>query len=163
MAKTDIRPGDDEGSVEVVIAKSSSEHVLSANLLISGKLLSDSHPRHARISICTDTSEYPASHSLFCYSPDGDLSSKLQRIVDEIAEEPPRTLGQTVQELLASVAKVVNAGTSRTVITIRDESDSDEDAHSSGGGSEDYDAFEDYDDIGVEHVEHDSIMAKLQE
>ena len=37
MSNTEIRPGDDEGSVEVVIAKSSSEHVLSANLLISGK------------------------------------------------------------------------------------------------------------------------------
>ena len=146
----------------MMIAKSSSEHVLSANLLISGKFPSDSHPRHARISLWTDTSEYPASHSLFCYSPDSDLSSKLQRIVDELAEEPPRTLGQTVQELLASVAAVVNAGTTKTVITIHD-SDSDEDAHLSGGGSEDYDAFEDYDDIGVAPVEHDSIMAKLQE
>ena len=82
--------------------------------------------------------------------------------MDELAEEPPRTLGQTVQELLASVAAVVNAGTTKTVITIHD-SDSDEDAHLSGGGSEDYDAFEDYDDIGVAPVEHDSIMAKLQE
>jgi ubiquitin-conjugating enzyme E2 Q len=163
MSKTEIRPGDDEGSVEVVIAKSSSEHVLSANLLISGKFSSYSHLRHARISFWTDTSEYPASHSLFCYSPDGDLSSKLQRIVDELAEEPPRTLGKTVQELLGSVAKVVNAGTSKIVITIRDDSDSDEDAHLSGGGSEDYDAFEDYDDIGITPVEHDSIMAKLQE
>jgi ubiquitin-conjugating enzyme E2 Q len=162
MSKIEIRPGDDEGSVEVMIAKSSSEHVLSANLLISGKFSSDSHPRHARISLWTDTSEYPASHSLFCYSPDGDLSSKLQRIVDELAEEPPRTLGQTVQKLFASVATVVNAGTTKTVITIHD-SDSDEDAHLSGGGSEDYDAFEDYDDIGVAPVEHDSIMAKLQE
>jgi ubiquitin-conjugating enzyme E2 Q len=99
---------------------------------------------------------------LFCYSPDGDLSSKLQRIVDELAEEPPRPLGQTVQELVASVAKVVNAPTSKPVITIRDDSDSDEDAHSSGAGSENYDAFEDYDDIGAAPVEEDSIMATLQ-
>ena len=83
--------------------------------------------------------------------------------MDELAEEPPRTLGQTVQELFASVAKVVNAGTSKNVITIRDDSDSDEDAHLSAGGSEDYDAFEDYDDIGIAPVEHDSIMEKLQE
>jgi len=80
--------------------------------------------------------------------------------VDELAEEPPRPLGQTVQELVASVAKVVNASTKKPVITI---SDSDEDAHSSGGGSDDYDAFDDYDDIAPVHVEEDSIMATLQE
>jgi len=38
--KTEVRSGDDEGSVEVVIVKRSSEHVLSANLLISGMFLS---------------------------------------------------------------------------------------------------------------------------
>ena len=67
-----------------------------------------------------------------------------------------------MQELVASVAKVVNAPTSKPVITMREDSDEDEDAHSSGGGSEDYDAFEDYDDIGAVHVEEDSVMTALQ-
>lgn len=34
----EARAGDDEGSVEVVITKNTSEHVLAANLLISGAL-----------------------------------------------------------------------------------------------------------------------------
>ncbi|CAA7264437.1 unnamed protein product [Cyclocybe aegerita] len=133
-----VRAGDDEGSIEVVIEKSSSEHVLSVNLLIS------------------DTSEYPGSHSVFCYSPDGDLSAKLQRIVDEIAEEPPRSIGATVKTLVASVARIVLSTTQKVQVRV-DVSDEESE------GSDDYDAFEDYDDIGTAPVEADSVMAKLQQ
>ncbi|KAF8968508.1 hypothetical protein BDZ97DRAFT_1798782 [Flammula alnicola] len=138
-----IGPGDDEGSVEVIIVKDSSEHVLAANLLIS------------------DTSEYPRSHSLFCYSPDGDLSAKLQRIVDEIAEEPPRPLGETIAELAASVARVVGSAAPKAVATHHE--DTDESDGEGQSESEGYDPFEDYDDIGAAPVEPDSVMSKLQQ
>ncbi|KAJ3509436.1 hypothetical protein NLJ89_g5227 [Agrocybe chaxingu] len=133
-----VRAGDDEGSIEVVLEKTSSEHVLSVNLLIS------------------DTSEYPGSHSVFCYSPDGDLSAKLQRIVDEIAEEPPRSIGATVKALVASVARVVFSMTQKVQVRV-DVSDEESE------GSDDYDAFEDYDDIVTAPMEADSVMAKLQQ
>ncbi|KAF8881664.1 hypothetical protein CPB84DRAFT_1817227 [Gymnopilus junonius] len=136
-----IRAGDDEGSVEVVVEKNpSGEHVLSANLLIS------------------DTSEYPSSHSVFCYSPDGDLSAKLQRIVDEIAEEPPRSLGETVMELMASIGRVIGSAAQK-VASRQHEAESEEE----DSGAEDYDAFDDYDDIAAAPAEPDSIMSKLQE
>lgn len=108
-----------------------------------------------RSHICTDTSEYPSSHSLFCYSPDYDLSAKLQRIIDEIAEEPPRPLGETLFELMASVARVIGQAVAKPITP----SSSDE----SDDGAEDYDAFDDYDDIGSLHVAADSIMSKLQQ
>ncbi|KDR71552.1 hypothetical protein GALMADRAFT_253891 [Galerina marginata CBS 339.88] len=139
-----VRAGDDEGSIEIVIEKNTSEHVLSVNLLIS------------------DTSEYPSSHSLFCYTPDGDLSAKLQRIVDEVAEEPPRPLGKTITELVASVGRVVGSVTQKVMAKQqREDSSEDEDGHSTG--VEDYDAFDEYDDIAGAPVEPDSVMEKLQE
>lgn len=141
---------------------SSEEHVLSANLLISGesRLIAWRWTRFT-IYLKTDTSEYPSSHSVFCYSPDGDLSAKLQRIIDEIAEEPPRSLGETVLELMASIGRVIGSAVQKTASRQHEAESEDEDGHSSG--AEDYDAFEDYDDIAAAPVEPDSIMAKLQE
>ncbi len=62
-----------------------------------------------------DTSEYPGSHSLFCYSPDSDLSAKLQKLIDDIAEESPKPLGETVSKMMASVAKIAGQVSAREV------------------------------------------------
>ncbi|KAF9481500.1 hypothetical protein BDN70DRAFT_876298 [Pholiota conissans] len=134
-----IQAGEDEGSVEIAIGKAS-EHILAANLLIS------------------DTSEYPKNHSLFCYSPDGDLSARLQRIVDEIAEEPPRPLGDTIAEIMASVARVI--GNSAPKVQSANSSDASDEEMSDNEG---YDAFDDYDGAATDDVEHHSILGKLQE
>jgi len=147
--------------VEVIVEKVSSEHVLSVNLLISGAYLGGCHLHNVVVhSLPPDTSEYPNSHSLFCYSPDADISSKLQRIVDEIAEEPPRTLGSTVAELVASVARVIGGPSlQKAHATHHSSEEEDEDS-----GDEEYDAFDDYDDMmGAAVAEPDSVLAKLQQ
>ncbi|KAF8151436.1 hypothetical protein B0H34DRAFT_727589 [Crassisporium funariophilum] len=131
-----IRPGDDDGSIEVVLENGWSEHVISINLLIS------------------DTSEYPGSHSLFCYSPDADIPSKFQKVVDGVADGPPRSIGETVDALMFSVAKVM-APVAKT--SVNEDASEDEDS------ADDYDAYDDYDDMASAPVEQHSIMAKLQE
>ncbi|KAF9566809.1 hypothetical protein CPC08DRAFT_703781 [Agrocybe pediades] len=144
-----LRAGDDEGSVEVTIAKPSSEHVLSVNLLVS------------------DTSEYPGSHSLFSYSPDADIPSKLQKVVDDIAEYPPRPLGETVAALVVAVSQVISGSTGgqrQRVDATYHSSEDEQDEYSSEG--EGYEAFEDYDDMmmGSSAVfEQDSVLARLQQ
>lgn len=92
---------------------------------------------------------------MFCYSPDADTPSKIQRIVDEAAEEPPRTIGDTIDEMMASLSRTIGLASIR-YDTVTD----DEDAHSD---SADFDAYDDYDDIESAPVEPNSVMAKLQE
>jgi len=92
---------------------------------------------------------------LFCYSPDADIPAKIQRIVDEAVEDSPRTIGDTISTLMTSLSSIVGSAPIQYE-TISD----DEDAHSS---TVDYDAYDDYDDVGSAPVESDSVMAKLQE
>lgn len=110
----------------------------------------------------TDTSEYPGSHSLFCYTPDVDLPAKLQRIVDDIAEETSKPLGKTVVDMVASVARVLGSASQMIVSKKREEESSEEEEEDEGHSGDDYDAF-DYDDLGEEQAEPDSLMAKLQQ
>jgi ubiquitin-conjugating enzyme E2 Q len=154
----EIRAGDDEGSLEVVIEKNSSEHVISVNLLVSGMrfffIVVD------LLNFRADTSEYPTSHSLFCYSPDGDLSAKLQRIVDEIAEGPVGSLGCTIRALAQSVARVVSAPASKVKVHLREDTTDEEEA--SSDEADDFDVFDYDDDFGIS-PESDSVMVKIQE
>jgi ubiquitin-conjugating enzyme E2 Q len=102
-----------------------------------------------------DTSEYPGSHSLFCYSPDAEIPSKVQKIFDEAAEEAPRTIGDTIGKMMASLSRIVGS-----VPTHYETLTDDEDAQSSVA---DYDVYDEYDDIGSAPIEPNSIKAKLQE
>ena len=92
---------------------------------------------------------------MFCYSPDADIPSKIQRIVDEAAEEPPRTIGDTIGELMASLSRTIGSAPIQYEIV-----SDDEDAQSS---APDYDAYDYYDDIGSAPVEPNSVKANLQE
>ena len=83
------------------------------------------------------------------------MPSKIQRIVDEGAEEPPRTIGDTISEMMASLSRVIGS-----VPTKYETLTDDEDAQSSAA---DYDGYDEYDDIGIAPVEPNSIKAKLQE
>jgi ubiquitin-conjugating enzyme E2 Q len=116
-------------------------------------------PNPSSDSAYVDTSEYPKSHSVFCYSPDGNLSAKLQRIVDEIAEEPPRSLGRTVRELVVSVAQAINTKLLATGVQKQEETDI-EDMDSDEG--DDYNAFDEDDDIEIVPPESNSVLKKLQ-
>lgn len=105
----------------------------------------------------SDTSEYPNSHSLFCYSPDGDISAKLQRIIDEIAEGPAASLGTTIRVIVRSIAGVVSA----SKIEINPCENATDEEEEASDGMDDFDAFDFDDDMGIVQ-ESDSIMAKIQ-
>lgn len=81
-----------------------------------------------------DTSEYPRS-AVFGHTED-NVSSRLQGVINDLADEAPRPLGETIARFAASVARVV--AKSRK-----------DDTESESGGSDGYDAFEDYDDVGT--------------
>ena len=133
------------------------KHVLSAHLLVSGKWPTDRrffYP-YLGFSFFIDTSEYPGSHSLFCYSPDPEIPSKIQRIFDDAAEKAPRTIGDTIGKMMASLSRIIgSAPIHREIVT------DDEDAQSSVA---DYDVYDEYDDLGIAPIEPNSIKVKLQE
>lgn len=92
---------------------------------------------------------------MFCYSPDTDIPSKIQRVVDEVGEEGPRNIGDTIGEMMASLSRIMSSA------PIHYETASeDEDNQSSAADYEPYDA---YDEIVSLSVEPNSIKAKLQE
>ena len=92
---------------------------------------------------------------MFCYSPDPEIPSKIQRIFDDAAEEAPRTIGDTIGKMMASLSRILGS------VPIHYETvTDDEDAQSSVA---DYDAYDEYDDIGTAFIEPNSIKAKLQE
>lgn len=159
----EARAGDDEGAVEVVIGKATGETVLAANLLISGKWYVSALGALFLIKDILDTSEYPRSHSLFCYSPDGDLSAKLQRIVDDLAEASPKPLGHTITDVVGSVARALGTASKgkASIAAVRPEIDTEVE-DDDDDEEEDY-GFEDYDDIGTAIVKPDSVMAILQQ
>lgn len=138
-----VRPGDDEGAFEIVIEQGG-KHVVSANFLVS------------------DTSEYPGSHSLFCYSPDADISSRLQRVIDGIAEELPRPITETIEEFISSVARAIGVSTQVESKAPKYDTTDEEDEAQSG---DDYDDYDDYDefDVGSTKVEPNTLLFKLQE
>lgn len=65
-----------------------------------------------------------------------NVSSRLQDVINDLADEAPRPLGETIARFAAAVARVV--AKSRK-----------DDTESESGGSDGYDAFEDYDDVGA--------------
>ena len=149
-----VRPGDDDGSVEILIESASGESVMALNLLVSGACFSYCLCR--RLTSSTDTSEYPQSHSLFAYSPDGDLPAKIQRIIDDLPDTAPKTLGQVVLDILKMSSSAL--ANKRVYIEISD----DEDGHSQSSAADGYDAY-DFEEEVIPQVETASIMSKLQQ
>ncbi|KAH9475092.1 Ubiquitin-conjugating enzyme E2Q-like protein 1 [Psilocybe cubensis] len=119
-----IGPGEDDGSFELDIETLSSEHVLSLTLLVS------------------DTSEYP-EHTLYGHTTDPAVPPKLAEVVENIADESAKSIGEAVVGVLASVGRA-----------IADEDDGDDDEAHSG---DDYD-YEDYDEIGAAPVESENFI-----
>ncbi|TFK72251.1 hypothetical protein BDN72DRAFT_836432 [Pluteus cervinus] len=81
-----FRAGDDEGSIEVAIADAHGKTILTAHLLVS------------------ETSDYPDSHSIFCYSDDS-LSGPLQSVIEDVASGSPKPLRDTISSLVTKIAK----------------------------------------------------------
>ncbi|TFK43105.1 hypothetical protein BDQ12DRAFT_165045 [Crucibulum laeve] len=134
-----IRPGDDEGSVEAFIENQAAKHILAVNLLIS------------------DTSEYPSSHSCFGYSPDPDISARLQDVVENIASQSSRPLRETLEKLLSSVAKAISMSKQKARAH---ESETEEEEEE----EEDY-TYHDFDDFDTTDatVHMDVVMTRLKQ
>ena len=109
-----------------------------------------------------DTSEYPGSHSLFCYSPDADISSRLQSVIDGIAEELPRPITETIEEFIASVARAIGVSTQVESTARKHHTTDEEDEAQSGDDYDDYDEYDEF-DIGSTKVEPNTLLTKLQE
>ncbi|KAJ3560459.1 hypothetical protein NP233_g10827 [Leucocoprinus birnbaumii] len=97
-----LRPGDEEGSFEVVIANEAREHVVTVNFLIP------------------DTTEYPKEHTLFCYASDGDIPPRLQEVIQELATEPSHPVRETLLILLSRLSRAL--GLRPPQITFADDS-----------------------------------------
>lgn len=110
-----IRAGDDEGSIEVIICDDCGEHIV--NLLVS------------------DTSDYPNGHSFFSYSPDTNLPPYVSQAVESVASENSRSIRQTIYKLLGSLGGVDDGGASQEAEMEDDEgSDVDYDAYDAYDG-----------------------------
>jgi ubiquitin-conjugating enzyme E2 Q len=83
------------------------------------------------------------------------MPSKVQRIFDDAAEEAPRTIGDTIGKMMASLSRIIGS-VPKHYETVTD----DEDAQSSVA---DYDGYDEYDDIGIAPIEPNSIKEKLQQ
>ncbi|KXN88395.1 hypothetical protein AN958_07377 [Leucoagaricus sp. SymC.cos] len=112
-----IRSGDEEGSFEIAIVNEAHEPVVSVNLLIS------------------DTTEYPRSHTLFCYALDGEISSRVQEVLEEFATEPSRPVRDTLLILLSRVSRAVGLRAPQLMFA---SNDSGEDTEEAEDDDEDY-------------------------
>ncbi|KAK0467149.1 uncharacterized protein EV420DRAFT_1507476 [Desarmillaria tabescens] len=114
-----FRPGDDEGSMEVVIEDS---HVPDASISLT--------------MLVDDTSEYPKNHTVFCYSSDSELDARTTELVNEIATSPARPIVDTLERFLTSLA-----GKKYQEVDMEDEDDSGDEEYVGMEYDDDYAAM----------------------
>lgn len=103
----ELRSGDEEGSFEVVIENEAREHAVSVNLLVSGAFELPVIYLWPFVISVPDTTEYPKSHTLFCYASDGELPTRLQTVIEEFANEPSHPVRDTLLLLLSRVSRAL--------------------------------------------------------
>ncbi|KAF5342715.1 hypothetical protein D9758_015872 [Tetrapyrgos nigripes] len=133
-----IRPGDDDGSVELVINALGAEDQPQPEVLAVSVLVSD-------------TSDYPKSHSYFSYSLSStDTPPAVQKVIDSISENGngkplPDLVEKTLKDLSKSLNKSSGSGScSAEAITV-DSDDDGEDDLSDGGDTEPEEYFDEDD------------------
>ncbi|OJA08554.1 hypothetical protein AZE42_06638, partial [Rhizopogon vesiculosus] len=78
-----FRAGDDDGSVEFELVDSTDQTRIVVHLL------------------CSDISEYPNTHSFFCYSPNpGNHVEQMKTICDEVLNSCPSTIHEVAKQFL---------------------------------------------------------------
>lgn len=119
-----LRPGDEEGSVEMTIAK-------NGKTLISLHLLID------------ESSSYPREHAFYSFAHEADIPPHLLEVVESIPSLSPKPLDATIRSLLASIAASLSAGNFISPEEAYNESQPDEptqdDGSESDGGENYYD------------------------
>ncbi|TRM66799.1 hypothetical protein BD626DRAFT_483861 [Schizophyllum amplum] len=112
-----LRPGDDEGSIELsILEERGGKTVLNLNLLIS------------------DTSDYPKAHSFFSYCPDGDPPDLFRDVLDNLSNASSRPIATTIERLLTQLANAASPSNASD-----DEDDAEDDDEDS---VVDYDAYD---------------------
>ncbi|KAG2037131.1 hypothetical protein BDR03DRAFT_1011048, partial [Suillus americanus] len=82
-----FRAGDDDGSVEFDLIESRDRTRIVMHLL------------------CSDTSEYPNTHSFFCHSPEpGSYGEQLKEICDGVLNDSPGTIHDVAKHFLISIS-----------------------------------------------------------
>ena len=132
-----LLPGDDEGSLELIIANSQAHHVLSLNLLVSGEppipFDCRSIKRHS-----PDTSDYPKSHTFFTYSPDSNVPHRTLSALENLVSGPSQTIREFLLKVLALLASREDSST--TAETYSQEEDAEDE-----GSDDAYEAFDELD------------------
>ncbi|KAF8880314.1 hypothetical protein BD779DRAFT_1549574 [Infundibulicybe gibba] len=118
----DLRSGDDEGAIEFTIFNEEGSPAVSVSLLAS------------------DTSDYPQSHSWFCYSSDSDPPTYVVQVLETATSGPSQTLHETLEKLLATLSGAISSGGSQQTQDMDTESD-----NSDG----DYDQFDEYESFAT--------------
>ncbi|KAG2071233.1 hypothetical protein BDR04DRAFT_1075782 [Suillus decipiens] len=82
-----FRAGDDDGSIEFDLIESRDRTRIVIHLL------------------CSDTSEYPNTHSFFCHSPEpGSYGEQVKEICDEVLNDGPNTIHDVAKHFLTSIS-----------------------------------------------------------
>ncbi|KAE9407147.1 hypothetical protein BT96DRAFT_1014269 [Gymnopus androsaceus JB14] len=103
-----VRAGDDEGSLEALIKTSSGAHVLNVNLMLP------------------ETADYPKSHSYFSYSQDSDVPENINAVVQKIPELPTRPIAETMDKVLANLARALSTGSADSESDNEDDDEEDD-------------------------------------
>lgn len=124
LSSTDVKPGDDEGAVEVSLRKDPAGPILVLNLLVS------------------DTSEYPRHHNFFAYALDApaDLDG-VEDTVSAIADLTPSTIACVVERTCLML--VAGSG----AVLANADSGGEEDDDEEEGDDDDYEAYDAFDEI----------------
>lgn len=82
-----FKAGDDDGSVEFDLIESRDRTRIVMHLL------------------CSDTSEYPNTHSFFCHSPEpGSYGEQVKEMCDGVLNDSPRTIHDVARHFLISIS-----------------------------------------------------------
>ncbi|KAL0948368.1 hypothetical protein HGRIS_010950 [Hohenbuehelia grisea] len=123
----DFRPGDDEGVIELlVVEEATSNLILNANLFVS------------------DTSDYPKNHTCFGAAADGEITARLERVLESISSNAAQPLRNLASGLLLSIASAMDTGARKQPASLNDLSDD--------GSDEEYEGYDYDEDISTSTV-----------
>ncbi|KDQ51732.1 hypothetical protein JAAARDRAFT_497248 [Jaapia argillacea MUCL 33604] len=115
-----FREGDEEGNIEFKLVKGD-QPIVAINLLVS------------------DTSEYPAHHTFFAFSPDSDLPPRVESVIENLSSAKSSSIPETINKILLDLSK--SSESKGKHVAMNESQDTDEEE----GDDTDYEAYEDLD------------------
>lgn len=157
-AHIDLKGGDEEGCIVCDVVQSSGQQlIVSLSLLVSGMSFNDGLrvQRSNDTVIVIDTSDYPETHSYFCYSTgDEHVPPSLSEVIENVHEQRPRTIEDMIKWLLNAFANKLSSSNKRPRLDDSDEemgaSDDAESEQEIDSDPESFDEhYDDDDDFGM--------------